>query len=79
MTRDFLHRSLGIVAYFAAFTLIGTAGYRVIEGASFDDSLYMTVITLTAVGYEEIVPLSRAGRNFSYSSASGDPGSGVQL
>ncbi len=64
MTREFLHRGLGILAYFAAFTLVGTAGYRVIEGASSDDSLYMTVITLTAVGYEEGVPLSRAGRNF---------------
>ena len=43
----------------------GTIGYRVIEGWSFIDSLYMTVITISTVGYGEIHPLSTAGRVFS--------------
>ena len=38
--------------------LLATTGYVVIEGQSFGDSLYMTVITITAVGYEEVWPLS---------------------
>lgn len=42
----------------------GVLGYRVIEGWSFFDSLYMTVITLATVGYGEIHPLSQAGRLF---------------
>jgi len=43
----------------------GTIGYRLIEGWSFLDSLYMTVITITTVGYAEVHPLSPAGRSFS--------------
>ncbi len=42
----------------------GTIGYTVIEGWAVFDSLYMTIITLTTVGYEEVHSLSRAGRYF---------------
>lgn len=43
---------------------LGTAGYSVIEGWGLFDSLYMTIITLTTVGYFEVHALSRAGRVF---------------
>jgi voltage-gated potassium channel len=42
----------------------GTAGYVVIEGWNTFDALYMTITTVTTVGYGEIHPLSRAGRVF---------------
>ena len=42
----------------------GVAGYMVIEGWSMWDSLYMTIITVTTVGYKEIHPLSRQGEAF---------------
>lgn len=42
----------------------GTIGYRLIEGWSFLDSLYMTVTTITTVGFTEVHPLSTAGRIF---------------
>ena len=44
--------------------LMGTAGYMSVEGWSFLDSLYMTVTTITTVGYMEVHPLSHAGRLF---------------
>jgi len=44
--------------------LFGTTGYMVIEGWSFWDSFYMTVITLTTVGYREIHELSFRGELF---------------
>ena len=42
----------------------GTVGYMVIEGWSAWDAFYMTVITVTTVGYKEVHDLSRAGQVF---------------
>jgi voltage-gated potassium channel len=42
----------------------GITGYVLIEGWSFFDSLYMTVITIATVGYEEVKPLTLYGRIF---------------
>jgi voltage-gated potassium channel len=42
----------------------GTAGYMLIEKWSLLDSLYMTVITITTVGYREMGPMSPAGMVF---------------
>ena len=42
----------------------GTVGYGVVEGWSAWDAFYMTVITVTTVGYREVHPLSRAGEAF---------------
>jgi voltage-gated potassium channel len=39
----------------------GTAGYVVVEGWGWWDAFYMTIITVTTVGYREVHPLSRAG------------------
>ena len=44
--------------------IIGTAGYMVLEGWSFLDALYMTIITLTTVGFREVRELDDSGRIF---------------
>jgi voltage-gated potassium channel len=44
--------------------LIGTTGYHLIEHWTLFESLYMTVITLTTIGFGELHPLSVTGRIF---------------
>ena len=47
------------------FTLgYGTIGFMTIENVSVFDSFYMAVITMTTVGFAEVIPLSDAGRLF---------------
>jgi voltage-gated potassium channel len=52
------------ILFLIAILLAGSLGYVVLEGWSFFDGLYMTVITLTTVGYGEVRPLSQTGRIF---------------
>jgi len=42
----------------------GTVGYMLIEGWAFSDAFFMTVITVTTIGYGEVLPLSHQGRIF---------------
>jgi voltage-gated potassium channel len=57
-------RLLPIVAAILGILALGTAGYMFLEGWSLLDALYMTVITITTVGYREVHPLSDAGKIF---------------
>jgi voltage-gated potassium channel len=58
-------RFIIIVSALVIIVSIGVIGYEIIEGWSFIDALYMTVITLSTVGYGEVHHLSTAGRIFS--------------
>ena len=44
--------------------MIGTAGFHFIEHWSWFDGFYMVLTTLTTIGYQEVHPLSQAGRYF---------------
>jgi voltage-gated potassium channel len=52
------------LAALASVVALGTVGFHLIEGWSLLDALYMTVMTVTTVGYGPPAPLSTAGRNF---------------
>jgi len=47
-----------------SLTAAGTLGYVAIEGMTPFDALYMTVTTISTVGFREVQPLSAAGRGF---------------
>jgi voltage-gated potassium channel len=70
-----IHRSIkimGVKSYklflpliiICAVILIGIIGFMMIEGFSLLDATYMTVITVTTVGYEEVGKLSKTGKVF---------------
>jgi voltage-gated potassium channel len=51
-------------ALLAVVIVYGMSGYMLIEGWSLLDSFYMTIITISTVGYSEVNKLSDAGRIF---------------
>ena len=54
---------VSVVALFS-IVLTGITGYMLIEGYSFKQALYMTVITISTVGFGLVKPLSTAGTYF---------------
>jgi voltage-gated potassium channel len=46
----------------AGLVLVATVGYVVVAGYSWFDALYMTIITLGTIGYQEVQPLGADGR-----------------
>jgi voltage-gated potassium channel len=61
----FRYRQLLILGMVPLLLIVGTVGYYFIEtDYTLLDALYMTVITLSTIGYGEVHPLSDAGRIF---------------
>jgi hypothetical protein len=56
--------SIFAIALLVLVVAWGTAGYMLIEGWSAWDAFYMTIITVTTVGYKEVHELSGAGQAF---------------
>jgi voltage-gated potassium channel len=63
-----IKKNIGLAAFFVALLLVGTIGYAILSKGQYSliDCLYMTVITITTVGFGEIIDLSHnpAGRVF---------------
>jgi voltage-gated potassium channel len=53
-----------VASFMVAVMLVGVIGYMVVEKANFLDALYMTVITLTTVGFREVITLDEPGKVF---------------
>jgi hypothetical protein len=51
------------LAMLAALVAFGTIGYYFFERMPFFDAFYMTIITISTVGFSEIVPLTKVGRS----------------
>lgn len=60
--RDPAYRALIFATNF--FLAIGTVAYRLIEGWSWLDSLYFSVIILTTIGYGDFSPQTDLGKLF---------------
>ena len=55
-------RTVLIIAFF--IPMVGIFGYMLIEDYNFVDAFYMTTITVSTVGFQEVQPLSLEGRVF---------------
>lgn len=51
-------------AFFVISIVMGISGYMLIENYKMVDALYMTVITISTVGFREVHPLSDGGKLF---------------
>ena len=56
----YLSAALGLVL----LTAVASAGYVWLEGWAWGDAIYMSVITLSTVGYGEVAPLGPGGRAY---------------
>lgn len=59
-----MQRLAWIVAVLVILTLVGTGWFWLVEGWSLLDALFMTVITLSTVGYDEVRPLTPRSQIF---------------
>ncbi|GAB4316171.1 MAG: potassium channel protein [Candidatus Zixiibacteriota bacterium] len=59
-----VHRLRAVIILLATVVGGGTLGFVLIEGWNPLDAFYMTVITISTVGYSEVKPLSETGRAF---------------
>ncbi len=59
--RQFLYLPIILIVFILS---MGVFGYHFIEGFSFIEALYMTIITITTVGFGEVNQLSDEGRIF---------------
>ncbi len=61
---NFWKKLIPVLSLVVSIIAFGTAGYMVIEGWNFLDSIYMTITTITTVGFREVHDLSRTGTVF---------------
>lgn len=62
--RPFAARFAWTALYFLGVFVLGCVGYLLIERWNWFESLYMSITTVTSVGFMEVRPLSPAGRAF---------------
>ncbi len=63
-TNSHFRRIVLILGTLLLLALVGTTGFRMITHAPWFDCFYLSVITLTTIGYGEIIELDEAGRIF---------------
>lgn len=65
MAKQNIYSRIGpLAALFGIVILAGGLGFRIIEGWTWLESIYMAVITVTTVGFSEVHPLSINGKLF---------------
>ncbi|WP_298839418.1 ion channel [Clostridium sp.] len=58
------HKINFVITILIALLLVGTFGYKLLLGVSIVDALYMTVITISTVGYTEVAIMDAKAKIF---------------
>lgn len=59
-----LRRVTSVLSIFVGLLVVGTIGYMILESWTWADAFYMTVITISTVGFSEVQQLDEDGRLF---------------
>jgi voltage-gated potassium channel len=59
-----MRKIVKITVFFIVLLMSGTIGYMIFEDFGFFDSMYLTALTISTVGYGDIVPVQPLGRLF---------------
>ncbi|HMQ11440.1 MAG TPA: potassium channel protein [Oligoflexia bacterium] len=57
-------RLLFILVLYCCIIMAGVGGYMILESWPLVDAIYMTIITISTVGFSEVYPLSQEGKMF---------------
>jgi voltage-gated potassium channel len=53
-----------LLAVFVVIMIVGTIGFKIVEGRSLVDSAYFVIVTMATVGYGDVHPVTTAGKAF---------------
>ena len=56
------YRLVNLLSSLAAIIISGTVFFRIVEGWSWVDSYFFTVVTISTVGYGQLVPATAVGK-----------------
>lgn len=64
MIRLFRSKIVWALSLMVLVLLVGVVGYRILSGFSWIEAIYMTIITVTTVGFAEVKPLDASSKIF---------------
>jgi voltage-gated potassium channel len=58
------NKLIAAISLMALLICTGAVSYHLVEGWTYTDSLYFTVVTLSTIGYGDLYPVTQAGKMF---------------
>ena len=72
-------RILRAIAYLLLLTTVGAVGFVWLEAMDWSDAIYLSVVTISTVGFGDVVPVTPAGRFFTLGLVTAGVGTALYL